>query len=153
MNLREKKLLRKSTKLYADYIKSDPEVDDLVKFLGTVTLVAGGGAIDLDTPDPAYVGVTIDYRSGERPKAAIAISQNQYETRNSILNHADDLLRRWYLENNTEFITSLAENEGDEYDEAWEGHVWHFSPEALNEALESLSPETLGQLMIERDES
>jgi hypothetical protein len=148
----EHDLLRWKSSRKADYIKKDTEVEDLVEFLNSIALVAGGGSIDLDNDDPAYVGVAVDYRSGNRPKGAIAISQHKHETRNSILNHADDLLRRWYLEHNEEFVTSVAENEGEEYDEAWEGNVWQLSPDALDEALQRLDTETLGQVLVQRDE-
>lgn len=135
----------------ADYIRKDPEVDDLVGFLDGVVLVAGGGQFDLDDEDPVYVGVIVDNNSGDRPKASIAISQLGHETRNSILNRADDLLRAWYLEHNHEFIKSIQESTGEEYDAGWEGYAWHLSAPALNEALDRVDGASFDHVQIERD--
>jgi len=135
----------------ADYIRKDPEVDDLVDFLSNVVVVSGGGQMDLDDDDPVYVGVMVDHRSGDRPKAALMISQLGHETRNSILNRADDLLRAWYLEHNHEFVRSTQEVEGEEYDSGWEGHVWHMSAPAVNEALDRVDDASFDQVAVERE--
>jgi hypothetical protein len=148
-DLKEWKKQRNVTR--ADYIRNDPEVDDLVEFLNKVVLIAGGGQFDLDDKDPVYVGLTVDNYSGDRPKAAIAISQRAHETRNSILNRADDLMREWYLTHNHEFVKSIQETSGEEYDAGWEGNVWHLSAPALDEALKRVDSNAFDQVEIERD--
>ena len=148
-DLREWKKQRKVTR--ADYIRKDPEVDDLVDFLNGVVLIAGGGQVDLDDVDPVYVGVTVDNYSGDRPKAALVISQLAHETRNSILNRADDLMRAWYLEHNHEFIMSIGEKEGEEYDAGWEGHVWQLTAPAVDEVLKRVDDNSFDQVLVERD--
>jgi hypothetical protein len=133
----------------ADYVVKDEEVDDLVNFLNGVALIAGIGSVDLDDPDPVYVGLTVDHRSGENPKASIAISQDPNETRNSIINQADDAMRRWYLEHNTEFVKSRREL-GEEYDDGWEATVWHLTPDSFQNALDRVDKSVLEGIQVER---
>jgi len=133
----------------ADYVVNDAEVDDLVEFLNGVALVAGLGSVDLDDPDPVYIGVVMDHQSGGKPKAGIAISQDPSETINSIINRADDALRHWYLEHNREFIKSRKEL-GEEYDEGWEAQVWHLEPDSFQNALDQVDRESLEGVQIER---
>ena len=150
-NLQDLKEWKKQRKVSADYIKKDPEVDDLVNFLNNAVVVAGSGQVDLDDNEPVYVGVVTDNYSGDRPKAAMAISQQSHETRNSILNRADDLLRSWYLTHNYEFIKSIGESTGEEYDAGWEGHVWHMPAAALDEALQRVDENSFDQISVDRD--
>jgi hypothetical protein len=151
-NLRDLKEWKKQRKVnVADYIRTDPEVDDLVEFLNNAVVVAGAGQVDLDDDEPVYIGVVVDSYSGDRPKASMAISQQTHETRNSILNRADDLMRSWYLTHNHEFVKSIAESTGEEYDAGWEGHVWHLPAAALDEVLQRVDENSFDQILVDRD--
>lgn len=151
-NLQDLKEWKKQRKVnVADYIRTDPEVDDLVEFLNNAVVVTAAGQVDLDDNDPVYIGVITDNYSGDRPKAAMAISQQAHETRNSILNRADDLMRSWYLTNNHEFVKSIGESTGEEYDAGWEGHVWHMPAAALDEALQRVDENSFDQISVDRD--
>ncbi len=134
----------------ADYIQTDPEVDDLVQQLNSVVIVAADGGFDLDDNEPVLVALTMDTYTGERPKASMAISQDKYETRNSIVNRADDLLRIWYLNDNQELVHNMMES-GREYDEGWEAMVWDLPAEAVNEALSQLENDATDGVVIDRD--
>ena len=134
----------------ADYIRTDPEVDDLVEQLNNVTIVAGDGSFDMDNNEPVLVSLTMDTYTGDRPKASIAVSQDKYETRNSIVNRADDLLRIWYLNDNQELVHNMMES-GREYDEGWEAMVWDLPPEAVNEALSRLDTDATDGVVVNRD--
>ena len=91
----------------ADYIQTDPEVDDLVEQLNRTIIVAADGSFDMDKNEPVLVALTMDTYTGDRPKASMAISQDKFETRNSIVNRADDLLRIWYLHDNQELVHNM----------------------------------------------
>jgi len=134
----------------ADYIRNDPEVDDLTRMLNSSTVVSGEGSYDLDDNTPVLIGVVRDSNTGESPKAAIAFVQDVRATKNSVSNLADELLRKWYLEHNTEFIHSCLEADR-EYDEGWEALVWDLSAAALDEALSKVDESVLQELEIERD--
>ncbi len=134
----------------ADYIRADPEVDDLVAQLSRVMIVAGDGTFDLDNSEPVLVALTFDTYTGNQPKASLAISQDKYETRNSIVNRADDLLRIWYLNDNRELVHNMMES-GKEYDEGWEALVWDLPPDAVNEALSRLDGNGTEGVVIDRD--
>jgi len=135
---------------HADYIRTDPEVDDLVEQLNRVTLTTADGGFDLDKDSPVLVALMIDTNTGDRPKASMALSQDKYETRNSIVNRADDLLRAWYLGENMELVHNMMEA-GKEYDEGWEAMVWDLPPGAVNEALSRLNEDAENGLVIDRD--
>jgi hypothetical protein len=134
----------------ADYIRTDPEVDDLVQQLNRVSIVAGDGTFDLDNAEPVLVALTLDTNTGDQPKASIAISQDKYETRNSIVNRADDMLRIWYLNDNRELVHNMMES-GREFDEGWEAMVWDLPPEAVNEALSRVDEEAVDGVTFHRD--
>ncbi len=145
-----KKTLADLKKKMADYIRTDPEVDDLVRILNESTLVDGAGDYDLDEPTPVLVGVVRDPSTGERAKGAIAIVQDVRATKNSVVQFADSLLREWYLEHNQETIQSCLE-EDREYDSEWEAMVWDLSAPALDEVLAHVDGSVLSNLSIERD--
>jgi hypothetical protein len=147
---RRKKQLGDWKRRKADYIRVDPEVDDLVGQLNRVMIVAGDGTFDLDNTEPVLVALTFDTYTGERPKAALAISQDKYETRNSIVNRADDLLRIWYLNDNKELVHNMMES-GKEYDEGWEAMVWDLPAAAVNEALSRLDDSAVDGVVVDRD--
>jgi len=148
--IQRKKQLGDWKRRKADYIKTDPEVDDLVEQLNKVTLVVGDGMFDLDKDSPVLVALTVDTYTGDNPKASLALSQDKYETRNSIVNLADDILRTWYLEENLELVHNSMEA-GREYDEGWEAMVWDLPPGAVNEALDRMEKTTSEALVVDRD--
>ncbi len=131
----------------ADYIRRDPEVDDLVENVKATQVVNGGGDIDLDDPTPVLIGLAVDLDSGENPRSAISVTQHPFETINSVVSQADSYLRSWYLEDNIESVKSAVRN-GIDFDANWQAMAWELTPEAAEAALDRLD----GEISITIDE-
>lgn len=124
----------------ADYIRRDPEVDDLVENVQATQVVNGGGDIDLDDRTPVLIGLAVDLSSGDKPKSAIAVVQHPFETINSVVSQADAYLRSWYLEDNIEAVKAAVRS-GVDFDSNWQAMAWELTPEAAEAALDRLDGE------------
>lgn len=76
---------------------------ELNSVLHSVRLVTGTGEIDLDNPDPVYIGISFNSNKF-LPPASIIVSQ-EYMSEDRLMFESDDILQAYFIENDRETYT------------------------------------------------